>query len=195
MSKLIVNTIEAQTYKYDSDTTGMTIAADGKIDFVRTDTYAEATYSSNLWAVTTNGIPDWHSEITVAYHDLSIATTNTDVFFKAYVGGSIIDSGYKYTSWYASNGGTVTTSDRTSTGDEGFAFYGWTDVANRFFGNMVWRRVADNDYVVAGTYYTPTYATYTIGMNGFIDLSGPISGIGFKSSSAFDSGKARVYWR
>ena len=31
MSKLIVNTIEAQTYKYDSDTTGMTINSDGNI--------------------------------------------------------------------------------------------------------------------------------------------------------------------
>lgn len=31
MSKLIVNTIEAQTYKYDSDTTGMTFNSDGNI--------------------------------------------------------------------------------------------------------------------------------------------------------------------
>ena len=29
MSKLIVNTIEAQTYKYDSDTTGLTLNSDG----------------------------------------------------------------------------------------------------------------------------------------------------------------------
>ena len=32
MSKLIVNTIEAQTYKYDSDTTGMTITSAGIVN-------------------------------------------------------------------------------------------------------------------------------------------------------------------
>ena len=31
MSKLIVNTIEAQTYKYDSDTTGLTLNSDGSM--------------------------------------------------------------------------------------------------------------------------------------------------------------------
>jgi hypothetical protein len=31
MSKLVVNTIEAQTYKYDSDTTAMTFNSDGSI--------------------------------------------------------------------------------------------------------------------------------------------------------------------
>jgi hypothetical protein len=33
MSKLIVNTIEAQTYKYDSDTTGMTLNSSGVASF------------------------------------------------------------------------------------------------------------------------------------------------------------------
>ncbi|MAD22694.1 MAG: hypothetical protein CMO44_00800 [Verrucomicrobiales bacterium] len=33
MSKLIVNTIEAQTYKYDSDTTGMTFDSSGVASF------------------------------------------------------------------------------------------------------------------------------------------------------------------
>jgi hypothetical protein len=31
MSKLIVNTIEAQTYRYDSDTTGLTLNSDGRV--------------------------------------------------------------------------------------------------------------------------------------------------------------------
>ena len=33
MSKLVVNTIEAQTYKYDSDTTGMTLNSSGVASF------------------------------------------------------------------------------------------------------------------------------------------------------------------
>ena len=54
MSKLIVNTIEAQTYKYDSDTTGMTIGSAGDVlkpnlpYFLVQSPHADATYTNQV---------------------------------------------------------------------------------------------------------------------------------------------------
>ena len=54
MSKLIVNTIEAQTYKYDSDTTGITIGSAGAIT-------ANYLLDSNYPIFSCTGISGWQS--------------------------------------------------------------------------------------------------------------------------------------
>lgn len=52
MSKLVVNTIEAQTYKYDSDTTGMTIDSVGRL----VTNSNRPSFMAHAWAgATTNG--------------------------------------------------------------------------------------------------------------------------------------------
>jgi len=56
MSKLIVNTIEAQTYKYDSDTTGMTIDNAGRIVTEDVRPAFKAYYNANNWALSTGDV-------------------------------------------------------------------------------------------------------------------------------------------
>ena len=55
MSKLVVNTIEAQTYKYDSDTTGMTFNSDGNI--LRPNLIAFRATGNNANYVNTSPVP------------------------------------------------------------------------------------------------------------------------------------------
>ena len=55
MSKLVVNTIEAQTYKYDSDTTGMTFNSDGNI--LRPNLIAFRATGNNAAYITTSPVP------------------------------------------------------------------------------------------------------------------------------------------
>lgn len=55
MSKLIVNTIEAQTIKYDSDTTGLTLNSDGNI--LRPNLIAFKALGNNAAYVNTSPVP------------------------------------------------------------------------------------------------------------------------------------------
>ena len=67
MSKLVVNTIEAQTYKYDSDTTGLTLNSDGTFNRgttpawqLRPDSASNVTMPSGNtcigWSTATGGV-------------------------------------------------------------------------------------------------------------------------------------------
>lgn len=142
---------------------------------------------------TLTDIPSWANEITVAFFDLSGSTT-IDTFHRVAVGGSVITSGYQYVSSYYQNSG-VTISDRSSSGDAGFTFYGWTNAANNFNGTLTYTKVGNHKYVVEGHHYNHGYTTYFLKLNGRISLSGHISGISLFNSSNFDGGEVRVLWR
>ena len=196
MSKLVVNTIEAQTYKYDSDTTGMTISSNGSPVFANRLDYIESTYpASATWDITTNGIPSWHREITLAFDQIS-GSAGAVVEYSVYDGGTLRTTGYKYVSYYATNGGTLTTSDRNNT-DAGFQFYGWESGANIMCGTITFTRSQSNLYVVKGQAYNEGYRDYWIGMDGRQDsISSGITGMRLtQASGQWDSGRVRLYWR
>ena len=196
MSKLIVNTIEAQTYKYDSDTTGMTLSSNGSPVFENRLDYVESTYpSSATWDITTNGIPSWHREITLAFDQIS-GSAGAVTEYQIYDGGTIKTSGYRYVSYYASSSSTVTTSNRNNS-DTGFRFHGWENAGNIMCGTMTFTRLQSNYYVVKAQAYNEGYRDYWIGMDGRQDdCSTGITGIRLtQASGQWDSGRVRLYWR
>ena len=195
MSKLIVNTIEAQTYKYDSDTTGMTFSSNGSPVFENRLDYVESTYpASATWDITTNGIPSWHREITLTFDQIS-GSAGAAVSYQVYDGGTLKTTGYRYVSFYSTSG-DVTTSNRNNS-DNGFQFYGWTNAGNIMCGTMTFTRLQSNYYVVKGQAYNEGYRDYMIGMNGRQDdCSTGITGIRLtQASGQWDSGRVRLYWR
>lgn len=196
MSKLIVSTIEAQTYKYDSDTIGMTLSSNGSPVFANRVDYIESTYpASATWDITTDGIPSWHREITLAFDQIS-GSTGDAVSYQVYDGGTLETTGYKYVSYYAGNGGTVTTSNRNSV-DIGFQFYGWESPANIMCGTITLTRLQSNYYVVKGQAYNEGYRDYWIGLDGRQDsISSGITGMRLTlGGGQWDSGRVRLYWR
>lgn len=195
MSKLVVNTIEAQTYKYDSDTTGMTLSSNGSPVFPNRVDYIDSTFpASATWDITTNGIPSWHREITLAFDQIS-GSASAEVTYQVYDGGTLETTGYKYMSYYF-NAGTPTVSNRNNV-DNGFSFYGWASTANVMCGTMTFTRLPSNYYVVTGHAYNEGYRDYNIRMNGRQDsISTGITGLRLTlASGQWDSGRVKLYWR
>tara|TARA_Y100000389_G_scaffold205105_1_gene263234 strand:+ start:9391 stop:9978 length:588 start_codon:yes stop_codon:yes gene_type:complete len=195
MSKLVVNTIEAQTYKYDSDTTGMTLSSNGSPVFPNRVDYIDSTFpASATWDITTNGIPDWHREITLAFDQIS-GSASAEATYQVYDGGTLKTTGYKYMSYYF-NAGTPNVSDRNNV-DNGFGFYGWSAAVNSMCGTMTFTRLQSNIYVVKGQTYNEGYKDYAIAMNGRQDsITTGITGIRLtQASGQWDSGRVRVFWR
>ena len=143
---------------------------------------------------TLTDIPSWANEITVAFFDVSGSST-TDTIHRVAVGGSVITSGYQYTSSYYQNNTAPSVSDRSSTGDAGFMFYGWTNAANNFNGTLTYTKTGNHKYVVEGHHYNQGYPAFTMKLCGRISLSGHISGISLYNSTNFDGGEVRVLWR
>mgnify|MGYP005706564203 CR=1 FL=1 len=156
--------------------------------------YVAANFSAGSTTInpTLTDIPSWANQITVSFFDLSGSST-TDTFHRVAVGGSVITSGYQYISGYYQNSG-VTISDRSGSGDAGFAFYGWTNALNNFSGTVTYTKVSNHKYVVRGQHYNHHYSNYHIEFSGRISLSGHISGISLYNSTNFDAGEVRVIW-
>ena len=156
--------------------------------------YVAANFSAGSTTInpTLTDIPSWANQITVSFFDLSGSST-TDTFHRVAVGGSVITSGYQYISGYYQNSG-VTISDRSGSGDAGFAFYGWTAANNNFSGTLTYTKVSNHKYVVRGYHYNHHYSNYHIEFSGRISLSGHISGISLYNSTNFDAGEVRVIW-
>ena len=156
--------------------------------------YVAANFSAGSTTInpTLTDIPSWANQITVSFFDLSGSST-TYTFHRVAVGGSVITSGYQYIAGYYQNSG-VTISDRSGSGDAGFAFYGWTNALNNFSGTVTYTKVSNHKYVVRGQHYNHHYSNYHIEFSGRISLSGHISGISLYNSTNFDAGEVRVIW-
>lgn len=88
MSKLVVNTIEAQTYKYDSDTTAMTFNSDGNI--IRPNLIAFRATGNNANYVNTSPVP-----FTTVTYNYGGGYDNTTYTFTA-----PIDGLYEFTAFF-----------------------------------------------------------------------------------------------
>jgi hypothetical protein len=192
----------------------LTVAANGELTIPQSVTFSEnasfaagkgiaqnyyesTTLPSNgVWDLAVGQIPSWHTEIVLAFDQLS-ADSNAAVSYRVYDGSNIETTGYKYLSYYY-NAGTPTVSNRNST-DIGFQFYGWESAANVMCGTMTFTRMPSTYYVVTGHAYNEGYRDYNIGLNGRQDSISNADGItGLRievGSGTFDSGRVRVFWK
>lgn len=186
----------------------LTVAANGELTIpqnasfatgkgIAQNYYESTTLPSNgVWDLAVGQIPSWHTEIVLAFDQLS-TDTNGAVSYRVYDGSNIETTGYKYVSYYF-NAGTPTVSNRNST-DIGFQFYGWENAANVMCGTMIFTRMPQNYYVVTGQSYNEGYRDYNIGLNGrqdSISNAGGITGLRIEvGSGTFDSGRVRVFWK
>ena len=186
----------------------LTVAANGELTIpqnasfatgkgIAQNYYESTTLPSNgVWDLAVGQIPSWHTEIVLAFDQLS-ADTNSAVSYRVYDGSNIETTGYKYVSYYF-NAGTPTVSNRNST-DIGFQFYGWENTANVMCGTMTFTRMPQSYYVVTGQSYNEGYRDYNIALNGrqdSISNAGGITGLRIEvGSGTFDSGRVRVFWK
>ena len=196
MSTLITTTAQIGTIKdAGGNATSMTIDSSGVITHAAGfNNYAAANFTAGSTTLnpTLTAIPSWANIITCSFFDLSGG--QADVGHRVAVGGSVITTGYEYSSSYYQNGQAVTLNDRSSSGDNGFRFYGFTASNNNFNGTVVYTKVSDHKYVVTGNHYNHQYTNYRVVFDGRISLSGPISGISLLHSANFDAGSVRVIW-
>ena len=186
----------------------LTVAANGELTIpqnasfatgkgIAQNYYESTTLPSNgVWDLAVGQIPSWHTEIVLAFDQLS-TDTNSAVSYRVYDGSNIETTGYKYVSYYF-NAGTPTVSNRNST-DIGFQFYGWENTANVMCGTMTFTRMPQSYYVVTGQSYNEGYRDYNIALNGrqdSISNAGGITGLRIEvGSGTFDSGRVRVFWK
>ena len=186
----------------------LTVAANGELTIpqnasfatgkgIAQNYYESTTLPSNgVWDLAVGQIPSWHTEIVLAFDQLS-ADTNSAVNYRVYDGSNIETTGYRYMSYYF-NAGTPTVSNRNST-DIGFQFYGWESTANVMCGTMTFTRMPQSYYVVTGQSYNEGYRDYNIGLNGrqdSISNAGGITGLRIEvGSGTFNSGRVRVFWK
>ena len=186
----------------------LTVAANGELTIpqnasfatgkgIAQNYYESTTLPSNgVWDLAVGQIPSWHTEIVLAFDQLS-TDTNGAVSYRVYDGSNIETTGYKYVSYYF-NAGTPTVSNRNST-DIGFQFYGWENAANVMNGTMIFTMKPQNYYVVTGQSYNEGYRDYNIALNGrqdSISNAGGITGLRIEvGSGTFDSGRVRVFWK
>ena len=186
----------------------LTVAANGELTIpqnasfatgkgIAQNYYESTTLPSNgVWDLAVGQIPSWHTEIVLAFDQLS-TDTNGAVSYRVYDGSNIETTGYKYVSYYF-NAGTPTVSNRNST-DIGFQFYGWENTANVMCGTMTFTRMPQSYYVVTGQSYNEGYRDYNIALNGrqdSISNAGGITGLRIEvGSGTFDSGRVRVFWK
>lgn len=186
----------------------LTVAANGELTIpqnasfatgkgIAQNYYESTTLPSNgVWDLAVGQIPSWHTEIVLAFDQLS-TDTNSAVSYRVYDGSNIETTGYKYVSYYF-NAGTPTVSNRNST-DIGFQFYGWENTANVMCGTMTFTRMPQSYYVVTGQSYNEGYRDYNIGLNGrqdSISNAGGITGLRIEvGSGTFNSGRVRVFWK
>ena len=191
-----MSTLNVTNIKAADGTSGLSIANSTGVITTSAgfNNYVAANFSAGSTTInpTLTDIPSWANQITVSFFDLSGSST-TDTFHRVAVGGSVITSGYQYISGYYQNSG-VTISDRSGSGDAGFAFYGWTNALNNFSGTVTYTKVSNHKYVVRGYHYNHHYSNYHLELSGRISLSGHISGISLYNSTNFDAGEVRVIW-
>jgi len=159
--------------------------------------YESTTLPSNgVWDLAIDQIPSWHTEIVLAFDQLS-SNASSGIFYRVYDGSSIETTGYRQVSYYY-NAGTPNVANRNNV-DNGFVFYGWDNAANVMCGTIKFTRLPQNYYVVTGQAYNEGYRDYVIGLHGrqdSISNAGGITGLRIETASGtFDSGRIRVYWR
>lgn len=154
---------------------------------------ANFTAGSTRIVPTTNGIPSWANEITIAFYNLSSAGTAAS-FFAGYANGSEYTTNYEYMAMYADNSGS-TVSDRSAGSDGGFSFYPWTAPANVLSGTVTFTHTTGYEYVAWGHAYIDNQPTYFITLQGRVSFPSAMTGIQIYNSTNFDSGQVRVLWR
>ena len=184
----------------------LTVAANGELTIpqnasfatgkgIAQNYYESTTLPSNgIWDLAVDLIPSWHTQIILAFDQLS-ANTSASIRYRVRDGSAMKSTGYRYMSYYF-NAGTPTVSNRNNS-DDGFMFYGWESSANVMSGTITLTRMPSNYYVVTGQTYNAGYADYNIGLNGRQDdISSGITGLRIETGSGtFNSGRARVYWK
>jgi len=203
MSTLRVGAIQSAT-----GTGAITVANNGELTIsenasfatgkgIAQNYYESTTLPSNgIWDLAVDLIPSWHTQITLAFDQLS-ANTGSAVSYRVRDGVNIEGTGYRYLSYYY-NAATPTVSNRNNV-DNGFQFYGWESSANIMCGTITFTRMPSNYYVVVGQAYNEGYRDYNIGFNGRQDSISNADGItGLRievGSGTFDSGRVRVFWK
>ena len=197
MSKVFVNNIHNK-----AGTRAMSINGSGQISPQQTTgNSAYAVYSSsNTWTPGANVVPSWAMDVTMVFTEVSHVGTlsnGQEPGIQAYVGGSTAPAGsYNYVWWYANNGATVTLSDFRTAGHTQLRAGGFTNPANMFGGKITFSRTSSSSFVYHFDCLVSNkgYA-YMHGWAGTLNLSGPITGLGWAvGSGGFNSGSARVYW-
>ena len=186
----------------NTGTSALTINSSGQISPQQTTgNSVYGTYSSgNSWTPGANVVPSWAMDVTMVFTEVShvaALTSGQEPGIQAYVGGSTAPSGsYNYIWWYAAAGGTVTLQDFRTAGHTRLHAGGFTNPANVFGGKITFSRTSTSSYVyhfdcqVSNKGYP-----YNHGWAGTLNLSGPISGLGWEvQTGGFDGGTARVYW-
>ncbi len=179
-----------------NNATAMTIDSSGVITSsagFANSASANFTAGSTRIVPTTNGIPSWANEITIAFYNLSSAGTAAS-FFAGYANGSEYTTNYEYMAMYAENGGN-TVSDRSAGADGGFSFYPWTAPTNFLSGTVTLTRTTGYEYVAYGHTYIDNQPTYFITLQGRVSFPSAMTGMQIYNSTNFDSGQVRVLWR
>ena len=183
----------------NTGTSALTINSSGEISPQQTT--GNSVYgvynSGNTWTPGANVIPSWAMDITMVFTEVSHVTQGEEPGPQVYVGGSAAPTGsYNYIWWYAGNGNTVTVSDFRTAGHTWIKAGGFTNPGNIFGGKITFSRTDSNSFIYHFDCQPSNkgYA-YNHGWAGTVNLSGPITGLGWAvGSGGFDSGTARVYW-
>ena len=178
----------------------LTINSSGQISPQQTtgNSVYSAYGSGNTWTPGANVVPSWAMDVTMVFTDVSHVTQGEEPGPQVYVGGSTAPTGaYNYIWWYVGNGNTVTLSDFRTAGHTWLKAGGFTNPSNMFGGKITFSRTSSSSYVYHFDCQVSNkgYA-YNHGWAGTLNLSGPISGLGWEvQTGGFDSGSARVYWK
>ena len=190
MSRLIVSTIEAQNFIYDSYTTGMTIASDGYVHraggYVH-KTAAEVEAASNIIALGTTSA----RKITLVTNEL-MTSGNVQIGIRVgNAGGILATSIYEYHSWYHSSN-TPTLADDKS-GDTELAFDAWASTGNKMNYHIEFVRCGDH-WIVTGNSFNSESANM-MAVRGRIHDVGNIQSISiFPASGTLTSGDVAIHW-
>lgn len=153
--------------------------------------------SGNTWTPGANVVPSWAMDVTMVFTEVSHVTTGQEPGPQVYVGGSPAPTGsYNYIWYYSSNGGSSTLHDRRTAGDTYLIAKDFTNPGNIFSGKATFSRTSSSSFIYHFDFHMSNkgYA-YEHGYVGTVNLSGPITGLGWAvGSGGFDSGTARVYW-
>lgn len=183
----------------NTGTSALTINSSGEISPQQTT--GNSVYgvynSGNTWTPGANVVPSWAMDVTMVFTEVSHVTQGQIPGPQVYVGGSIAPTGsYNYIWWYAGNNGTVTINDFRTAGHTWIQAGGFTNPANVFGGKITFSRTNSSSFIYHFDCLVSNkgYA-YNHGWAGTVNLSGPITGLGWAiGSGGFDSGSARVYW-
>ena len=191
-----MSTLKVDNIQHTNGTDAMTIDSDGSVQLKK---YVTGSYAaSSTWTPGANVVPSWALDVTMVFTEVSHVTQGDEPGPQVYVGGSTAPTGsYNYVWWYMGNGASITLNDFRTAGHTWLRAGGFTNPNNIFSGSITFSRTSTSSYIYAFECQPGNkgYA-YNHGWTGTVNLSGPISGLGWatNSSAGFNSGTARVFW-